>query len=157
MDAVAAGLELDVIAPTGRLSKGMNTWTVCPPVALTQSDVRELQFAKGAIAAGIKMLSGRSVRRNCKVYLAGAFGNYMNRASAQKIGMLDFPSEQIKPAGNTALLGAKMALFEVDGDLSYTAIRKRIRHVALNLDPGFQDVFVEQMAFPPKGFVSDRG
>ena len=158
VDAVAAGLELEIIAPTGRLSKGLNTWTVCPPVALTQSDVRELQLAKGAIAAGIKMLSREiGATEPAQIYLAGAFGNYVNRASAQRIGMLDFPPELITPAGNTALLGAKMSLFELDGDgLSYTAIRKRIRHVALNLDPGFQDVFVEQMAFPPKGCVSDR-
>ena len=46
--------------------------------------------------------------------------------------MLDFPPELIKPVGNTALLGAKMSLFELDRDgLSYTAIRKRIQHVAL--------------------------
>jgi len=152
VDAVAAGLELDIIVPTGRLSKGMNKWTVCPPVALTQSDVRELQLAKGAIAAGIKMLSREIGATDlAQVYLAGAFGNYVNRASAQRIGMLDFPPEVIQAAGNTALLGAKMSLFEMGGDgLSYTALRKRIRHVALNLDPRFQDVFVEQMAFPPK-------
>lgn len=152
VDAVAAGLELDIIAPAGHLSKGMNPWTVCPPVVLTQSDVRELQLAKGAIAAGIKMLSREiGATEIARVYLAGAFGNYVNRASAQRIGMLDFPPELIKPAGNTALLGAKMSLFELDKDgLSYTAIRKRIRHVALNLDPDFQDVFVEQMAFPSK-------
>jgi uncharacterized 2Fe-2S/4Fe-4S cluster protein (DUF4445 family) len=120
--------------------------------------VRELQLAKGAIAAGIKMLLREmGATELAQVYLAGAFGNYVNRASAQRIGMLDFPPEVIKPAGNTALRGAKMSLFELDGDgLSYTAIRQRMRHVALNLDPGFQDVFVEQMAFPAKGCVSDR-
>jgi len=158
VDAVAAGLELDVIASTGRLSKGMSMWTVCPPVSLTQGDVRELQLAKAAIAAGIRMLSQEiGAAELDQIYLAGAFGNYINRASAQRIGMLEYPPELITPAGNTALLGAKMALFELDGDcLSYTALRKRIRHVALNLDPGFQDVFVEQMAFPPKACISDR-
>lgn len=84
-----------------------------------------------------------------RIYLAGAFGNYINRASARKIGLIDFPPEKTKPVGNTALLGAKMALFQLGtGDLSYTDLRQRIRHVALNLDPSFQDVFVEQLAFP---------
>ena len=158
VDAVAAGLELDVIAPTGRLSEGMDPWMVSPLVALTQSDVRELQLAKGAIAAGIKMLSREmGATELAQIYLAGAFGNYVNRGSAQRIGMLDFPPKLIKPAGNTALLGAKLSLFEQNEDgLSYTALRKRIRHVALNLDPDFEDVFVEQMTFPTKA-VSQTG
>lgn len=158
VDAVAAGLELDVITSTGRLAKGMNSWTLCPPVSLTQNDIRELQLAKAAIAAGIQMLSHETgATELAQVYLAGAFGNYISRASAQRIGLLDFPLELVKAAGNTALLGAKMSLFELDGDgLSYTALRKRVRHVALNLDPGFQDVFVEQMAFPARVTLLDR-
>ncbi len=158
VDAVATGLDLNVITLSGRLSGGLNTWAVCPPVSLTQGDIRELQLAKAAIAAGIRMLSREmGVTELAHLYLAGAFGNYINRASAQRIGLLDFSPEQIKPAGNTALLGAKMALFELEGEgLSFHSLRKRVRHVALNLDPSFQDVFVEQMAFSPGASTSDR-
>jgi uncharacterized 2Fe-2S/4Fe-4S cluster protein (DUF4445 family) len=158
VDAVAAGLELNLITPAGRLSQGMDRWTVCLPVYLTQSDIRELQLAKAAIATGIRMLLQQSgAKELTHIYLAGAFGNYINRTSARRIGLLDFPPELIQPAGNTALLGAKMALFHLDGDgLSYTALRKRIRHVALNLDPDFQEVFVEQMAFPSTSNISNQ-
>jgi uncharacterized 2Fe-2S/4Fe-4S cluster protein (DUF4445 family) len=84
-----------------------------------------------------------------KLYLAGAFGNYINRASAQRIGLINFPSEKVEAAGNTALLGAKLALFRPEGeDGSYVRLRERIEHVALNADQGFQDTFVEEMAFP---------
>jgi uncharacterized 2Fe-2S/4Fe-4S cluster protein (DUF4445 family) len=84
------------------------------------------------------------------LYLAGAFGNYIDRASAQRIGLIDFPPERVEAAGNTALLGAKLALFSLDGeDGSYAGLRHRVEHVALNADPGFQDVFVEELAFPP--------
>jgi uncharacterized 2Fe-2S/4Fe-4S cluster protein (DUF4445 family) len=150
VDAVASGLELNVIAASGRLSNGTTNWTLSPPVAISQNDVRELQLAKAAIAAGIQMLCDKMGAGDLKrIYLAGAFGNYINRASARKIGLIDFPPEKTKPVGNTALLGAKMALFQLGtGDLSYTDLRQRIRHVALNLDPSFQDVFVEQLAFP---------
>lgn len=103
------------------------------------------------------MLSEKmGTRKLSRIYLAGAFGNYVNRASARRIGLIDFPPERTMPAGNTALLGAKMALFDLDGgDRSYTKLRQRIHHVALNLDPGFQDVFVEQLAFPQPGSLSN--
>jgi uncharacterized 2Fe-2S/4Fe-4S cluster protein (DUF4445 family) len=151
VDAVAAGLELGVIATSGRFSKGENSWMLDPPVALTQNDIRELQLAKGAIAAGIKLLMQRKgAKELARLYLAGAFGNYIDRASAQRIGLIDFPPERVEAAGNTALLGAKLALFSLDGeDGSYAGLRHRVEHVALNADPGFQDVFVEELAFPP--------
>jgi uncharacterized 2Fe-2S/4Fe-4S cluster protein (DUF4445 family) len=150
VDAVAAGLELGVIAPSGRFSNGENSWMLAPPVALTQNDIRELQLAKAAIAAGIKLLMQRKgTKELTRLYLAGAFGNYIDRASAQRIGLIDFPPERVEAAGNTALLGAKLALFSLDSqDGSYAGLRRCVEHVALNADPSFQDVFVEELAFP---------
>ena len=81
-----------------------------------------------------------------RLYLAGAFGNYINRASAQRIGLIKFPPDMVTPSGNTALLGAKLALFEPDED--YSAIRNMTRHVSLNEDPIFMDAYVEEMTFP---------
>jgi uncharacterized 2Fe-2S/4Fe-4S cluster protein (DUF4445 family) len=152
VDAVAAGLELGVITTSGRFSKGENSWMLAPPVALTQNDIRELQLAKAAIAAGIKLLmQRRGAKELARLYLAGAFGNYIDRASAQRIGLIDFPPERVEAAGNTALLGAKLALFSLDSeDGSYAGVRRRVEHVALNADPSFQDVFVEELAFPPR-------
>jgi uncharacterized 2Fe-2S/4Fe-4S cluster protein (DUF4445 family) len=151
VDAVAAGLELGVIATSGGFSKGENSWMLAPPVALTQNDIRELQLAKAAIAAGIKLLmQKKGAQELARLYLAGAFGNYIDRASARRIGLIDFPPERVQAAGNTALLGAKLALFNLDGeDGSYAGLRRRTEHVALNADPSFQDVFVEELAFPP--------
>jgi uncharacterized 2Fe-2S/4Fe-4S cluster protein (DUF4445 family) len=152
VDAVAAGLDLGLIQPSGRLSSGDGTLTLCPPVALSQNDIRELQLAKGAIAAGIRILLGRwnaEPRDLTRLYLAGAFGNYINRSSARRIGLLDFPLDKVKPAGNTALLGAKLALFNTrDEDFAYASLRRRIEHISLNADPRFQDLFVEEMTFP---------
>ena len=81
-----------------------------------------------------------------RLYLAGAFGNYINRASAQRIGLIKFPPEMVTPSGNTALLGAKLALFEPNAD--YNAIVKMTKHVSLNEDPDFMDAYVDEMTFP---------
>jgi uncharacterized 2Fe-2S/4Fe-4S cluster protein (DUF4445 family) len=78
------------------------------------------------------------------LYLAGAFGNYINRASARRIGLIDFPEEKVHPAGNTALLGAKLALFGTP----FVHIRDRVEHLSLGANPRFQEIYVEEMAFP---------
>ncbi len=157
VDAVAVGLELGRIQPSGRFADGVSNWELAAPVVLTQSDIRELQLAKGAIAAGIRMLLNRfgsSASELKKLYLAGAFGNYINRASAQRIGLINFPSDRVEAAGNTALLGAKLALFLPEGeDGSFANLRQRTEHVALNADQSFQDTFVEEMGFPQSTYA----
>ncbi len=153
VDAVAAGLDLGLIQPSGRLRNGANgSLMLAEPVSITQTDIRELQLAKGAIAAGIRLLLARwgaAPKDLTRLYLAGAFGNYISRASARRIGLLRFPVEMVKPAGNTALLGAKLALFnQTEDQFAYAPLRAKAEHVSLNTDPHFQDVFVEEMAFP---------
>jgi uncharacterized 2Fe-2S/4Fe-4S cluster protein (DUF4445 family) len=157
VDAVAAGLEMEVIQESGRLANGAKEWMLASPVALSQNDIRELQLAKAAIAAGTRILlerSGTSFSDLRKLYLAGAFGNYIRHSSAQRIGLVNLPSDRITPAGNTALLGAKLALFSLDGeDGSYTELRSKIEHVPLKADANFQDIFVEELAFPSSTHV----
>jgi len=121
-------------------------------VALNQWDIRELQLAKGAIAAGMEILLevwGATQNDVETVYLAGAFGNYINQASAKRIGLLNFPPEKIVPSGNTALLGAKLALFDLEQHHgAYPEILSRITHFSLKEHPRFQDAYVEHMTFP---------
>ena len=152
VDAVSAGLELGIVTSTGRFANGINQWELSNPVSLNQNDIRELQLAKGAIAAGFRLLLenlGANHSDLARLYLAGAFGNYINRSGAHRIGLINLPPDKVRPAGNTALLGAKVALFSIDGEKgSYSQIRSKITHVPLNTDPRFQDVFVEEMGFP---------
>jgi uncharacterized 2Fe-2S/4Fe-4S cluster protein (DUF4445 family) len=151
VDAVAAGLDLGAIAPSGRFTRGSQL-ELAPPVVLRQKDVRELQLAKGAIAAGLKILLrqwGARVEDLSRVYLAGAFGNYISRRSARRIGLIDLDPGIVEPAGNTALRGAKLALFDLGaGNGAYPDLRQRATHVSLNEDQHFQEVFVEEMNFP---------
>jgi uncharacterized 2Fe-2S/4Fe-4S cluster protein (DUF4445 family) len=152
VDAVAAGLELGWIEPSGRLANGRKLLPLDGPVHLTQRDIRQLQLAKGAIAAGLKILLERvgvSRAASARVNLAGAFGNYVNRDSARRIGLLDYPSERVEPVGNTALLGAKLALFAPEQEAHEIAeLSTRIEHVSLAADPTFHEVFIDEMRFP---------
>ncbi len=151
VDAVAAGLDLGSIRPTGQLANG-DSFPLTPPVSLTQHDIRELQLAKGAIAAGLRLLLqqwGAAPDQLDRIYVAGAFGNYINYSSARRIGLLKFPPDKVQPAGNAALLGAKLALFDApQHDGAYPLLLAKIRHVSLNEDPNFHEAFVEEMVFP---------
>lgn len=150
VDGIAAGLSTRGILEDGRIVDESGSFAISPPVVLTQADVRELQVAKAAIAAGVKILTenlGAALEDLTRIYLAGAFGNYIDRANASRIGLLPVPPERVTPTGNSALLGAKLALFDRSLD-SLTAIRSISTHVPLNLDAHFQDVFVQEMMFP---------
>ena len=122
---------------------------IAAPVSITQSDVRELQLAKAAVAAGIGILLrrwGAAPTDVARLHMAGAFGNYVSRSSARRIGLIPFPGDVVAASGNTALLGAKLALF--DESAGFAAIRRRVEHVPLAADARFQEIFVEELAFP---------
>jgi uncharacterized 2Fe-2S/4Fe-4S cluster protein (DUF4445 family) len=151
VDAVAAGLDLGLIESGGRLAQRRRAMQLQGRVALEQHDIRQLQLAKGAIAAGLRILRrrfGGDAEAAVPVYLAGAFGNYVNRVSARRIGLVDVPAESVEPAGNTALLGAKMALCANEPEEDFVEIRERTEHVALASDPEFEETFVEATLFP---------
>ena len=146
VDAVAACLRTGAILASGRIADDTKLLPVAPPVVLYQADIRELQLAKGAIAAGFRLLLkhlGASTRDLASIHLAGAFGNYVQIESALGIGLIEAPHSVIHAAGNTALRGAKMLLL-ADGEPSLP----HIEHVNLAADPGFQEEFADCMAFP---------
>jgi uncharacterized 2Fe-2S/4Fe-4S cluster protein (DUF4445 family) len=146
VDAIAAGLESGAILQSGRVANGTKIFPVSGTVLLYQGDIRELQLAKAAIAAGFSLLLdhlGARVRDLRSIYLAGAFGNYLRIESAARIGLIDAPMELIHAAGNTALRGAKIMLLAE----SQPALPK-IDHVCLAAIEGFQDRFATCMSFP---------
>ena len=108
VDAAACGVELGLIGANGRLTDADKRLPLAGGISLSQSDIRELQLAKGAMAAGLRMLAGGGVEKLC---LAGAFGNYIRQASARAIGLLpeDLP---VEPVGNSALRGARTLLLD---------------------------------------------
>jgi len=122
------------------------------PLALTQRDVRELQLGKGAIAAGISiMLKEVGVEPDDlgHVLLAGAFGNFIRRKMAKRIGLLpNVPSERILYIGNAAGAGARMALQSRTCKKTADRISAETEYLELAGRPDFQMEFMSAMIFP---------
>lgn len=170
IDIIAGLLEAGVIDETGRLMEGPrvvqiddNTKTAYllagpsesgngKPVYLSQKDIREVQLAKGAIAAGIALLAeqmGITLEQIEQVYIAGAFGNYMDPAGACRIGMLPgILKDRIIPVGNAAGEGAKLALLNNKELERAERLARHTEFLELAALPEFQDEFVDQLEFP---------
>ncbi len=122
------------------------------PVTVTESDVAQLLQAKGAVAAGIVTLlkrAGMEAKDVKTLYLAGGFGMHLNLPNAIDCGLLPgFTCEQIEVVGNTALGGAYLSLLDRNALEEMEGIRRRIEIVELNLDPDFEDTFIDQLSLP---------
>ncbi|CAB4709403.1 unannotated protein [freshwater metagenome] len=121
-------------------------------VFLTQRDVRELQFAKAAIATGWALLLeefGVKESEIQQVLLAGSFGSYLSPSSAIKIGLVPKLSVmRIMSAGNVAGEGAKMVLLSAQERHGAQALLEEIDYIELSDRTDFNDKFVERLAFP---------
>lgn len=121
-------------------------------IVITQKDIRELQNAKAAIAAGIQVLIEKSsikISDISKVYLAGGFGSLINPLNAINIGLI--PKELQKrtlSAGNAAGTGAQMCLFSSEAFDDIEKIKNRIQYVELSGNNTFNHYYVESMLFP---------
>jgi uncharacterized 2Fe-2S/4Fe-4S cluster protein (DUF4445 family) len=122
------------------------------PIYLTQKDVREVQLAKGAIAAGIKTLMdelGIGVEDINHVYLAGALGNYIDPLSAIRIGLLPgIDPAIIKSLGNAASMGASMVLLSKKHWKMAKELVSFIEHIELSCRLDFNEYFIKQLDFP---------
>jgi uncharacterized 2Fe-2S/4Fe-4S cluster protein (DUF4445 family) len=122
------------------------------PIFLTQKDVRELQLAKGAVAAGIRTLMdkmGIGLEDLDRIYLAGALGNFVNPYSAMRIGLLPtLDPDKIKSLGNAASKGAVMVLLSRPHWQKANDLAESIEHVELSTHLDFNRYFVDNLDFP---------
>ena len=149
LDLVAVLLEQEIIDESGRLEN--KQFPLCDNVVLTQKDVREVQLAKAAIRAGIELLAqqlGVQVEEIQQVFLAGAFGNYMDPASACRIGMIPpVLLDRIVPIGNAAGEGAKLCALS-RAEFTYSQeLAKHTEFLELASLPQFQDCYVDALEF----------
>jgi len=175
IDAVAVMLDLGVINATGRFAEPKTLEHKLPPaifarlfeqdsqpafrlaaaadspVFLSQKDIREMQLAKGAIRAGIKLLQQKIGLEDSgvkRILLAGAFGNYIRRSSALRIGLLPaVQTERIRFVGNAAAAGAQMILLSGNCRDQARELARKIEYVEIAHEPDFQMVFAESMSF----------
>ena len=125
---------------------------VARSIYLSQRDVRELQFAKAAIATGWRILleeAGLAEGDIQQVLLAGSFGSYLSPGNAIRLGLVPkLPVLRVVSAGNVAGEGAKMALLSVRERAGALALQEEVRYVELSDRGDFNDAFVDQLQFP---------
>ena len=119
-------------------------------ISVTQNDVRQIQLAKAALYAGVKLLMDRlGIDTLDRVRLAGAFGSHIDVTYAMALGLIpDCPVAQAGPAGNAAGTGARIALLNKASRDEIEAVVKRIERVETAVEPKFQEYFVNAMAIP---------
>ena len=168
VDAVTALVEAGLLDGSGRFVPDDEAKRIAPLLAgrlttigqervfvlhgdiyLSQRDVRELQFAKAAIATGWRILleeAGLAADDVKQVLLAGSFGSYLSPKSAIRIGLVpDVPVPRVVAAGNVAGEGAKMALLSVRERAAGLALLEEVRYVELSDRPDFNDRFIDQL------------
>lgn len=121
-------------------------------IVITQRDIREIQLAKAALYSGAKILMKRRQIEEKdieRVYLAGAFGAYIDKLSAKVIGLYpDIPLSKVKSVGNAAGMGAKQALISKEKREDAEAIARNTRYLELTIAPEFNDEFIAAMYIP---------
>lgn len=156
IDAAAAALSLGLLDRRGRILSGeqRDGTRVIPlagPVFLTQEDIREIQLAKGAIAAGILVLCDHFRIRPediDEVLLAGAFGSFIDPDSACRIGLLPpLLQGRIRAAGNAAGAGALLFSLHPDRFRETDLIVESVEAVELAAAPSFRKLFASSMYF----------
>lgn len=151
--ALAAALACGAADETGRLADeyGEEFPIGDSGVSLTQQDIRQLQLAKAAIAAGLDALlerAGYSYAQITRLYLAGGFGTALPVEAAGRIGL--FPPalcERARPAGNAAGAGACMLAASEDAVTAAEALAERALPVTLSGNAYFNERYMEQMLF----------
>lgn len=171
VDAIAEMLKAGILDRKGRINTNLKSsrlkikngipefliaWkdetNINEDISITQADVREIQLAKAAIFTGISILLKRlkiSAESLERIFLAGAFGTYVNPQSARILGLYpDISLDRIKFVGNTAGSGARMALLSLDVRKEAEEIVNKIEYIELANDPEFKDEFLKAMYFP---------
>jgi uncharacterized 2Fe-2S/4Fe-4S cluster protein (DUF4445 family) len=162
VDAVAELVSAGMLDHSGRFVLGTserfskigeeNVFYLTDDVYLSQRDVRELQFAKASIATGWTILCrelGIEPEEVSQVLLGGSFGSYLTASSAVKIGLVPrLPLTRIVAAGNVAGEGAKIAALSVTERAAANAVLEEVDYVELSGRADFNDLFIDQLAFP---------
>ena len=121
-------------------------------IAVTQNDVRQIQLAKAALYAGVKLLLDRAgVEQIDRIRLAGAFGSHIDPVYAMVLGLIpDCDLDAVGSAGNAAGTGAAIALLNTATRAEIEATVRDIEKIETAVEPKFQDYFVDAMAIPNK-------
>lgn len=150
IDAVQVFLESGDIDFTGNFMTAEPRLHLTGDIYIYPQDIREFQLAKAALAAGVQLLMNQlHITRDDieHVFIAGGFGNYLNLKNAISLGLLEFEENRIIRLSNSALTGAKIALFETQE--CFSDLLSLTSSISLETLADFQDIFCEKMFFYP--------
>jgi uncharacterized 2Fe-2S/4Fe-4S cluster protein (DUF4445 family) len=150
----------DLANRTARIMANDRTWSYVlhspagdeAQVLVTQNDIRQIQLAKAALYAGVKLLMDHiGTDKIERIRLAGAFGSHINVQHAMVLGLIpDCVLTEVSSAGNAAGTGARIALLNRQSREVIETLVKNIEKIETALEPKFQNYFVDAMAFPNK-------
>ena len=148
VDAIAYLLDQGLINALGRMHE---RFYINKDVYINPADVREVQLAKAAIAAGIEILANRAgleISQIDRVLLAGGFGNYIDVHSACAIGLLPAELEsRVMTVGNAAGDGSKMMALSQKALRDLELLRKETEYIELSAQEDFEDVYTDKLIF----------
>jgi uncharacterized 2Fe-2S/4Fe-4S cluster protein (DUF4445 family) len=152
IDLIALYLEEGTIAATGKISANDGKIAVTEKIHISQQDIREVQLAVAAVKSGIRMICEKyriTTEMLDTVFIAGAFGNYLNTRNAMRIGLLpEIDPKKILYIGNSSLAGARALLLSKPLRQKTEALVKKVQYMSLATNPRFQEFFVDSLNFP---------
>ena len=151
IDLIALFLDEGKITPSGKILGSKGTIGITEKIAISQQDVREIQLAVAAVKTGIRMICEKHRIKNedlNKVYIAGAFGNYLNTKNALRIGLLpDIDPKKIVFIGNSSLAGARALLLSRPARKKTESLIRKVHYISLASDARFQECFIDSLNF----------
>lgn len=149
LDAMAELLRTELVDESGYFED--KELIITEEISITAGDIRQIQLAKAAIAAGIHTLlecCSTSLDNVAHCYLAGGFGSYLNKESACAIGLLPKALlNKIEPIGNAAGMGAVLWLLSEKSRMEADDIAHNARYLELSASPVFNMQFTMCMGF----------
>lgn len=161
IDIAGSLVKRNILMKSGRWNKNLDPkiadrlvdkkFYITENIYISQKDIRQIQLAKGAIAAGVILMLeeiGLTIEEIPKAYIAGAFGYHINPDNIKIIGIIPKGfSGEISFLGNTSLEGARLALINKDCLKKAYDIKENMVVLELSLRENFQDIFVAQLSF----------
>lgn len=151
IDLIAVFLDKGIISSKGTIQAKTKKIHITGSIYITQKDVREAQLAIAAIKTGIRMIleeSNMTLEQLNGIFIAGAFGNYLNIKNSMKIGLLpQINQKKVIFIGNSSLAGAKSLLLSLQTRKKIESMVKKIQYISLATKPSFQDYFINALEF----------
>lgn len=151
IDTLAELLDKEIIDGRGKFRGTEKEFRIVGEIGLSEKDIDQLNLAKTAVAVGIKTLMERygvAIDAIDCIYLAGAFGYFINVENAMRIGLLPtIELEKVEKVGNAAVEGARQALISKRKREDAETAAKMIEHVKLEEEENFMEKFVSELYF----------